>query len=66
MNLDYPQNHFDVSDEEKIILEEKSRMADFEDKLLHFLTNSKKTVTQIGEAKYKKTVYRKKESYSRI
>lgn len=49
MNLDYPQNHFDVSDEEKIILEEKSRMADFEDKLLHFLTNSKKTVTQIGE-----------------
>lgn len=49
LNLDYPQNHFNVSDEEKKILEEKSRMADFEDKLLHFLTNSEKTITQIGE-----------------
>lgn len=49
MNLDYPQNHFNLSSEEKIILEEKSRITDFEDKLLHFLTNSEKTVTIIRE-----------------
>ena len=49
LNLDYPQNHFDVLDEEKIKLEEKSLMSNFEKKLLHFLTNSEKTVTQIRE-----------------
>lgn len=49
LNLDYPQNHFDVTEEEKIKLEEKSLMSAFEDKLLHFLTNSEKTVTQIKE-----------------
>lgn len=49
LNLDYPQNRFDVPDEEKITLEEKSLMSNFEEKLLHFLTNSEKTVTQIKE-----------------
>ena len=49
LNLDYPQNRFDVPEEEKIKLEEKSLMGEFESKLLHFLTNSEKTVTQIRE-----------------
>ena len=49
LNLDYPQNRFDVPEEEKVILEEKSLMSSFESKLLHFLTNSEKTVTQIKE-----------------
>ena len=48
-NLDYPTNHFDISDEEKIRLEKISLMNEFEEKLLHFLTNSEKTITQIRE-----------------
>lgn len=48
-NLDYPQNRFDLQAEEKVKLEEKSRMSEFEKKLLHFLTNSEKTITQIKE-----------------
>ncbi len=49
MNLDYPANHFDLSEEEKRGLETMSRMGEFEEKLLHFLTNGEKTVRQIQE-----------------
>lgn len=49
LNLDYPANRFDISDDEKKSLEEKSRMAAFESKLLHFLSNSEKTIMQIRE-----------------
>lgn len=49
MNLDYPANHFDLSEEEKRRLAEMSRMDDFEKKLLHFLTNGEKTIRQIQE-----------------
>jgi hypothetical protein len=48
-NLDYPSNHFDLTDEEKATLEEISMMSGFEDKLTHFLSNSEKTVMQIKE-----------------
>ncbi len=52
-NLDYPANHFDLSREEKEILEEKSLMKDFEEKLLRFLTNGEKTIMQIREPLYR-------------
>ncbi len=48
-NLDYPPNNFDVPDSKKIELEKMSRMEEFEEKLLHFLTNSEKTIMQIKE-----------------
>lgn len=49
MNLDYPANHFDLSEEEKRNLESMSRMGAFEEKLLHFLTNGEKTIRQLQE-----------------
>lgn len=48
-NLDYPTNHFDLTEEEKEVLERESLMEAFEEKLLRFLTNGEKTVMQIKE-----------------
>lgn len=48
-NLDYPTNHFDLTQEEKEVLERESLMGAFEEKLLRFLTNGEKTVMQIKE-----------------
>lgn len=48
-NLDYPTNHFDLTNEEKEVLERESLMEAFEEKLLRFLTNGEKTIMQIKE-----------------
>lgn len=48
-NLDYPMDHFNLTQEEKEILERESLMEPFERKLLRFLTNGEKTIMQIRE-----------------